>query len=87
MFDPLHFTDKNGEQIQLGDLVVTKNNDILVFVFCIPQHRFGFMFKDWYDTQQEWHGIDKIPEPFVVDFPNLLFYWTPKNKKHIEKYI
>ena len=52
-FKPLHFTDEHNTSIKLGDIVtVTKGSNkgaTCIFVFCIPQHRFGFMFLRYYE--------------------------------------
>ena len=54
--NPLHFTDQNNNTLTLGDVVkVTKGkhkgNADYVFVFCIPQHRFGFIHKMIFDEK------------------------------------
>ena len=95
-FNPLHFTDQNGTPLALGDTVkVTKGknkgNSTWIFVFCIPQHRFGFMINRFYhefetNDKDGLYGEEKrVPEPFIVDYPNLDFYWTPKSKMEIAK--
>ena len=78
-FNPLEFTDQNGTQIELGDIVeCTKGRYKGVhfqFVFCIPQHRFGFI---WYnDKVGKWDNI--------LDRPDLKFYYTPRSVKEIVK--
>lgn len=94
-FNPLHFTDNNGNQIQLGDVVNAtrkrgSGKEVIphVFVFCIPQHRFGFIRKEEYDWMVEveaQNGFDRtvLVEPFVLDWTNLDFYYTPISKKTI----
>lgn len=94
-FNPLLFTDQNNYSITLGDTVnVTKGknkgNATYVFVFCIPQHRFGFLHKRLFDQMMENNSLglyetNKFPEPFVIDTSNLDFYWTPKSKMEIVK--
>jgi hypothetical protein len=93
-FNPLHFEDQKGTQLQLGDLVTTTKGThkggSFVFVFCIPQHRFGFIYKRIYDNIVEGNAAGDfncniVPEPFVIDRPNLDFYYTPKSKKEIVK--
>ena len=83
-FNPLHFTDKNGNQLQLGDKVKVSSGRFkgyeLTFVFCIPQHRYGFQAR--YD---EFVISERVVEPFVLDYPNLHFYYTPSNVKIISK--
>jgi hypothetical protein len=60
------------------------------FVFCIPQHRYGFLYWESYERIEK-HIADgsiptyKIPQPFIVDYPNVDFYWTPKSKTEIIK--
>jgi hypothetical protein len=91
-FNPLHFTDQNNEQIQLGDLVkVTKGPNkgkTCIFVFCIPQHRFGFMYLRYYlqlveNNKNKLYDFNMFPEDFVTMDSNLQFYYTPKNKQTI----
>lgn len=84
-FDPLLFTDKNGNRLQLGDKVKSTGkfkNYELVFVFCIPQHRYGFLadYEHYLENMPE-----RIIQPFVIDTPNLHFYYTPSNVKLISK--
>jgi hypothetical protein len=88
-FNPLHFTDQNNEQIQLGDLVkVTKGPNkgaICIFVFCIPQHRFGFLYLKFYErlvenNNNKGYDFNMFPEDFVTMESNLQFYYTPKNR-------
>lgn len=85
-FNTLHFTDKNGNQLQLGDKVKVSSGKFkgyeLTFVFCIPQHRYGFQAR--YDEFVE-NLPEKVVEPFVIDYPNLHFYYTPSNVKIISK--
>ena len=93
--NPLHFTDQNNNTLTLGDVVkVTKGkykgNADYVFVFCIPQHRFGFIHKMIFDDKVANNNLglynsNIIPEPFVLDIPSLSFYWTPKSKMEIVK--
>ena len=95
-FDPLLFTDQNNEPIQLGDVVYVtkgkyKGNTLWIFLFCIPQHRFGFLSKQFYDetvsnNEEGLYGdLNRVPKPFMVDCPSLDFYWTPKSKMEIVK--
>jgi hypothetical protein len=94
-FNPLHFTDQNGCPLTLGDTVrVTKgknkSNIKWTFVFCIPQHRFGFIPEGYYESrvkanENNGYGWNRVPEAFVLDFPSLDFYWTPKSKMEIVK--
>ena len=82
-FNPLHFTDKNGNILQLGDKVKATGkfkNYELTFVFCIPQHRFGFIA-----NYEQFHLPERIIQPFVIDTPNLHFYYTPSNIKLTSK--
>ena len=89
----LTFTDQNGTQIPLGNIVkATKGKNrggTYVFVFCIPQHRFGFIYEDTYEeivsnNEKGLYGeINMVPEPFVLNTPDLHFYWTPNSKKQI----
>jgi hypothetical protein len=82
-FNPLHFTDKNGNILQLGDKVKATGkfkNYELTFVFCIPQHRFGFIA-----NYEQFHLHERIIQPFVIDTPNLHFYYTPSNIKLTSK--
>lgn len=92
-FNPIYFTDKDDKQIQLGDLVqITKGpykGHVCIFVFCIPQHRFGFMFKQYYDklvenNKNNGYGFDMFPEDFVTMDSNLQLYYTPKNRLTIK---
>ena len=93
--NPLRFSDQNDYPLFLGDTVTVtkgknKGNATYVFVFCIPQHRFGFLHKMIFDKIVENNNMglyDKniMPEPFVIDIPNLDFYWTPKSKTEILK--
>jgi hypothetical protein len=86
--DALYFTDQQDTQIQLGDIVtVTKgpyrsDKTEWVFVFCIPQHRFGFLRKQLADLLTT---DNHFPEPYVTTYPHLTIYWTPKSKKEIIK--
>lgn len=96
-FNPLHFTDKNGNHIQLGDTVNAtrkrgSGKEVIphVFVFCIPQHRFGFIRKEEYDWMVETQAADDfgrtvILEPYILDWSNLDFYYTPISRKTIVK--
>lgn len=95
-FDPFLFTDQNNEPIQLGDVVYVtkgkyKGNTLWIFLFCIPQHRFGFLSKRFYDemvsnNEEGLYGdLNRVPKPFMVDCPSLDFYWTPKSKMEIVK--
>lgn len=92
----MRFIDQNGDTLNLGDIVnVTKGRFAgdakWIFVFCIPQHRFGFVTKDSYDRRKkandngEYAPINVVPEPFVLDYPHLNFYWTPKSSTTILK--
>ena len=94
IFNPFHFVDKNETLLQLGDLVeVTKGSrkgGQYYFVFCIPQHRYGFFYWESYERIEK-HiadgliSVDKMTQPFIVDVPNVDFYWTPKSKTEIVK--
>jgi hypothetical protein len=94
-FNPLHFTDQNGTQLQLGDTVTaTKGKNkggTYVFVFCIPQHRFGFYHARQFNFLKITNAVpgnydtNKMPEPFVIDVPSVDFYYTPKSQKEIVK--
>ena len=93
-FNPLHFTDQNDSQIQLGDiLTATKGSHKgaeFIFVFCIPQHRYGFMYLRYYNNLVEnnknnGYGFNMFPEEFVTMDSNLQFYYTPKNRQTIAK--
>ena len=88
-FNTLHFTDKNDQQFRLGDLVqITKGpykGHVCIFVFNIPQHRFGFMFLKFYENMIENNknngfGFNMFPEDFVTMYPTLQLYYTPKNR-------
>lgn len=93
-FNPLHFTDQNEKLIRLGDIVTaTKGKNKggkFIFVFCIPQHRFGFLY---FRSHQEFkknndEGLfdeNRIPEPFVIDYPHVDFYYTPRTRQEISK--
>ena len=84
-FDPLDFFTSDNHKLSLGDLVSIDNKKIhpvnrgkeFIFVFCVSQHRFGFILKEYYD-QLIVDDIERVPKPFVVTIPNLDFYWTPK---------
>ena len=91
-FNPLNFTDQNNNEIKLGDIVtVTKGSNkgaTCVFVFCIPQHRFGFMYSRYYDklvenNKNNGYSFNMFPEEFVTMDSNLQFYYTPKNRQTI----
>jgi hypothetical protein len=93
-FNPLHFTDQAGTEIQLGDKVTaTKGKNkgaTCIFLFCIPQHRFGFMYLKFYEkmmenNNQNLYGYNMFPEEFVTVDSNLQFYYTPKSQKEIIK--
>ena len=92
IFDPLYFTDKNNQTIQLGDIVKAKiwrgEEREYVFVFSIPQHRFGCLEKERYDHFVEnKDNFDRIVllEPYVLDWPDLDLYYTPRSSKKIIK--
>ena len=86
--DALYFTDQQDTQIRLGDIVTVtkgpyKNASVeWVFVFCIPQHRFGFLRKQLADKLAR---QNMFPEPYVTTYPNLNIYWTPRSKTEIIK--
>jgi hypothetical protein len=94
MLDVLNFVDRNNAQIQLGDIVKAvkgknKSEHEYIFVFCIPQHRFGFVYKRFYDrlmenSKQGGYPFEMFPEPFVTVYQDLTFYYTPNNVKNIE---
>jgi len=93
-FEPLKFQDNNGINIKLGDLVEVikgKNKGLqCYFVFCIPQHRFGFLYWESYEKYENYNKkgeycYNKIPKEFIIDFPHLDFYYTPKSKQEIIK--
>jgi hypothetical protein len=95
-FNPLHFTDQNNNQIELGDIVkVTKGshkNALCVFVFCIPQHRYGFMYLRYFNklvenNKNNLYDFNMFPEDFVTMDSNLQFYYTPKNVQTITSII
>jgi hypothetical protein len=89
----LHFTDMDANTIQLGDVVSVEKSKTrslrqrqFVFVFCIPQHRYGFMDVEDYEWRRAANelgdfGFNREPERYVLDWPDLDFYWTPKNAK------
>ena len=89
----LHFTDMDGTEIQLGDVVSVEKSKIrrnlqrgFVFVFCIPQHRYGFMATDKYEWRRAANesggfGFNREHAPYVLDWPDLDFYWKPRNAK------
>jgi hypothetical protein len=92
--DVLNFVDKDNNKIRLGDIVKAvkgkhKSESEYIFVFCIPQHRFGFVYKKFYDkllenNEQGGYPFEMFPEPFVTMNPDLQFYYTPSNIKNIE---
>jgi len=93
-FNPLHFTDQNNTEFKLGDIVkATKGKNkgaTCIFVFCIPQHRFGFMYLKFYEkmmenNNQNLYDFNMFPEEFVTMDSNLQFYYTPKSKQEIVK--
>jgi hypothetical protein len=89
LLNPLQFSDKNNTPLSLGDKVIgTKgkhNGLIYTFVFCIPQHRFGFTNRyEEIVKHNGSYGFYMLPEPFVVNIPSLDFYYTPKNKEEME---
>lgn len=73
------FVDQNGTKIELGDVVeCTKGRykgEKFQFVFCIPQHRFGFI----------WCGNGERKWDNILDHPDLKFYYTPRSVKEIVK--
>ena len=89
----LEFTDGKDDKLQLGDRVNVikgkhKGTATYVFMFCIPQHRFGFLHERIFNqmvtnNEQELYDSNVFPEPFVIDTPNLDFYWTPRSKNEI----
>lgn len=90
--NPLHFEDKKGTSLSLGDAVTCTKGRYkgctLTFVFCITQHRFGFInsFEEIVKHNKNGeYGHDILPEPFCIDIPSLDFYYTPKNKLDIIK--
>ena len=92
-FNSLYFTDKDDKQLQLGDLVEvtkgTRKGAICIFVFCIPQHRFGFMYLKYYqklveNNKNNGYGFNMFPEDFVTMDSNLQFYYTPTNRLTIK---
>ena len=91
-FNPLHFTDKNGNQLQLGDFVKATKGRFkgytLIFTFCVPQHRFGFIIDTAYNDiveNKDKFGRKVLVEDYALDIPNLQFYYTPSNVSIISK--
>ncbi len=93
-FEPLKFSDKNGNDLQLGDLVESVKGKYkglqCYFVFCIPQHRFGFLYFESYDKYKKWNKEGQfdnniLPKEFIIDVPNVDFYYTPRTKQEIIK--
>ena len=93
-FNPLHFTDCDGTTISLGDNIISikgKNRGLeTIFVFCIPQHRFGFLYWESYEKikngkENGAYDHDIMPEAYILDIPNLDFYYTPKSRMEIRK--
>lgn len=91
--DFLNFTDKNGAPIKLGDIVeVTKGkhkNAEMIFLFCVPQHRFGFAYKKRYDNMVETNtvngfGFNMFPEEFVTMDADLSMYYTPARRLEVQ---
>lgn len=94
--DVLNFVDQNNNKIQLGDIVEVNKGKMskfkenkFIFLFCIPQHRFGFVFKSYYDkvmenNQNGGYDFEMFPEPFVTNMIDMQFYYTPKNLKTIK---
>ena len=91
-FNPLHFTDCDSNTLTLGDDVTAikgkcKGMD-MIFVFCIPQHRYGFLYwkrYEHYSNNKFDHEIQ--PLPFVLDVPHIDMYYTPKSKMEIRKTV
>ena len=91
-FNPLHFTDCDGNQLNLGDDVTFTKGKLkgmdAIFVFCIPQHRYGFLYWETYEHYSKGEFDHDIqPTPFVLDVPNLDAYYTPKSKMEVRKDI
>lgn len=91
--DFLNFTDKDSTPIKLGDIVdVTKGKHKgaeMIFLFCIPQHRFGFCYKRRYDNMMETNaengfGFNMFPEEFITMDADLSMYYTPARKSEIK---
>ena len=73
-----------GTPIKLGDIVdVTKGKHKgaeMIFLFCIPQHRFGFCYKRRYDNMMETNaengfGFNMFPEEFITMDADLSMYY------------
>lgn len=80
---PYQFFDKNQKEIKLGDIIeftVGKySGDEMIFLFCIPQHRFGFMFVRHVSMD------DLREQGYMTKTANLKIYYTPASSQTFVK--
>lgn len=81
-----NFIDKTGDILHLGDLV-EKDGIEYIFLFCVPQWRYGFLSTNHYGNLIKNNlktEKNLFLEKYHIDIPNLDFYYTPLNQKKIK---
>jgi hypothetical protein len=90
VLDTIEFVDQNGNTIKLGDRVMATKGahagGTFEFIFCIPQHRFGFInikYLQFLNAKNTAYARSIFPAPGFIDQSKLDFYYTPRSIKEI----